>query len=188
MSAAPQLTLVPPARRSLRALVGTVEGIADAIEVLDDGTLDDQTRDELSAQLIEALCGTRSKVDRTASTLAMFEHLEAAATAERKRLDERAAFYGRQRERLETYVLAVLDASKLDRIDGETSSLQRKKNPPKVVIDEAALIPWDYMRMPPEVEPPPPEPDKKLIAAALKADPASVPGCRLTQGARLVRS
>jgi hypothetical protein len=183
------LTLVPQpeARRSLRALVETVDGLADAIETLDDGTLDDETRDALTAQLVATLAGTREKVDRTAGVLAMFEHLEAAAAAECQRLSKRVAFYCRQRERLETYVLAVLEASKLDRIDGETNSLQRRKNPAKVVIDDENAVPIDFLRFPPEQEPPPPVPDKALIAKALKAN-SQVPGCRLVQSMRLVRS
>jgi hypothetical protein len=193
MSTAAQLTLVPrqeapEARSTLRALVATVEGIADAIEALDPNDLDPETRAAMSAQLIEALAGTREKVDRTAGVLAMFEHLEAAAAAECKRLKTRTEFYARQRERLETYVLAVLQASNIARLDGETSSLQAKKNPPSVVIVDEDSIPTEYLRWPEEPPPPPPVPDKKLIAQSLKADPASVPGCRLEQGSRLVRS
>lgn len=198
MSAARQMPLLalvppperadPPAHLSLRAHIETVDGIAEAIEILDDESMTEQLRDELSMKLIEALAGTRQKVDRCSLVVGMFEHLEASAIAERERLDRRVKYYERQRERLETYVLAVLEASKLDRIEGETSTLQRKKNPAKVVIDDESLVPGEFLRLPKIPPPPPAAPDKKAIAAALKADPASCPGARLVPSFRLVRS
>jgi Gp157 protein len=175
-----------PARQnqSLRAHIETVDAIAGAIEQLDDETLNPAERDEISAELIAAIAGTRAKVDRTCAVLAMFEHLEAAAKTERDRLDRRAAYYARQHERLEKYLLAVLETSKLDRIDGETSSLQRKLNPPAVEIEPGATFASEFLRYKPA---PPAEPDKNLIKRALQAR-REVPGARLAQAARLVRS
>jgi hypothetical protein len=184
----PGPVLVP--KRSLFAHVQEVEDIASLVDQLaGENELTPETAETLSAALCASIAGTKEKVDRTASVLAAFEAAEAAAIAERSRLDLRCRRFHLMTERLENYVLAVLTASNLDKIDGHTSTLARRKNPPKVVIDDESVIPWDFMRLP-EV-PPEPEavPDKKLIAAALKVDPASVPGARLQpDNFRLVRS
>jgi hypothetical protein len=184
--ATPVLTIVP-ARRTLRDHVGGVEFIADKIEALDDESLTPELRAQLSAELIGALAGTRSKVDAVASTLAMFEAMQSAAQAECDRLAKRAATFARQHQRLSDYVLAVCAASKIDRLDGETSSLKARKNPGRVIVDSAAEVPWDFMRLPEPVPEPEAQPDKKLIAAAIKAG-QTVAGCRFEQTVRLVRT
>lgn len=180
------LTIVP--RRSLGALVGGVEAIADAIEALDDETMTPELRDSLSEQLVEALAGTKKKVDSTSAVLAMFESLEAAAKAERERLEKREAYYARQTERLSTYVLAVLTASKLDKIDGETSTLAKRMNPPSVRIDvDVATLPAEFVRYAAPPPPPPPAADKVGLKRALTAGRV-IDGVRLERSARLVRS
>jgi len=188
MSAA-ALTLVPR-RMSLFEHVADVESIADLVDSLDRaGELTPEITDQLQAALIAAVAGTKSKVDRCASVLCAFETAEAAAEAEIGRLTKRAAKMKRQREYLERTCLAVLDASKLDAIDGNTSTIARHKLPPKVEITDENAIPVDFLRWPDPPPPPNSAPDKKLIAAALKRDPASVPGARLAPRTyKLVRS
>ena len=175
----------PPARQSLRAHIDTVAAIADAIETLDDDALDADQRAEIDRELLAAIAGTRAKVDRVTGVMAMFEGIEASAIAERDRLAKRAAYYARQRERLEAYVLRVMEGASLDRIDGETSALARRKNPPSVALDAGATFAAEFMR--PAPPPPPAAPDKAAIAKALKRGDA-VAGARLTQTVRLVRT
>jgi hypothetical protein len=183
------IELVPDRPRclTLRDYVTRVDFIAQTVESLDDDELDEETRDELSRALITELAGTREKVDSVASTLAMFEHMVDSAEKERERLAKRSAYYRRQTERLEHYVLMVLETSKLDRIDGDTSSLRRHLNPWKVIVDNPAAIPPEFLRTPQPAPPPPPLPDKAAIARAIKAK-QPVPGARLERGAKLVRS
>jgi Siphovirus Gp157 len=181
---APALALVPK-RFSLYEHVRDVEGIADLVEALDAaGELTPQTQEQLEHALCAAIAGTKEKIDRTTCVLAQFEAAEAAAKTERDRLDVRAKYFARQRERLEDYCMAVLTASKLPRIDGNTSSISVRKNPAKLVIDDAMEIPWEYMTLP---EPPPAEPDNAAIKAALK-NGVEVSGARLVQTSRMVRS
>lgn len=184
-SPGPQLVPAPPPKKpTLRDRMDRVTYIADTIEALDDEALTDELRDQLSAQLIEELAGTREKVDSVAAVLAMLEGLAASAEREIERLAKRANRYTRQAKRLELYVLAVLTASKLDRIEGETSTLAKRLNPPKVVIDDGATFGHEFTFYPPV---PPPEPDRKAIKKALLAK-RRVAGCRLERGERLVRS
>ncbi len=190
------LALVPPpapagaapAKRTLGEHIASVEWIADQVELLGDETLDDARRDALAAALIAELAGTRAKTDRVSATLAMFESMAAAAAAEKVRLAKRETWFSAAHERLAGYCLAVMEASGLDKLEGETSTLQRRRNPPRVHIDCEQSIPWAFFRLPVPAPEPEAAPDKKAIAEALKADPASVPGARLVQSARLVRS
>lgn len=163
------LALVPK-RFSLYEHVRDVDGIADMVEALDaEDELTPEIAERLSAELCAAIAGTKSKIDRTTSVLMQFQAAEAAAKEERDRLDVRAKYFARQRERLELYCLAVLAASGRDRIDGDTSAIARRRNPPKVEVFDPSAIPSEFMRLP---EPPPPPaavPDKKALAAALKS-------------------
>ncbi len=184
MSAAPALALVPK-RMSLFELVRDVEGIADLLDALDDaGELTPEVEEQLQAELIKAVAGTKDKVDRTCSVLASFDAAEAAAKAEAERLTNRARRIARQRDYLEHTVTAVLTASNLKQIDGYTSTLAIRVNPPAVQIDTAAEIPAQYLRTP---KVPDPAPDKTAIKAALVAG-ACIPGCRIVQSLRVVRS
>ncbi len=100
--------------RSLRDHVSAVEFIAATIERFDDEQLIVRY-DKLGAALISELAGSCAKVDSCARVLAMFEARSLAARAERDRLDKRVKYYDRQSERLEAYVLRVLDEAKLER-------------------------------------------------------------------------
>jgi hypothetical protein len=180
------LALVP--KRSLFEHIRDVEGIADLVDALDDANeLTPELSAELSEKLIRAIAGTKSRVDDCAGILAHFEAAEAAAIAERTRLDARARYFARQHDRLTEYVLAVLTASKLDRIDGETSTLARHRNPPRVVIDDDSAVPTEFLRWPDPLPDPDPEPDRNAIKAAIRGG-AEVPGCRLQTTYKLVRS
>lgn len=186
-AAAPVLTLVP--KRSLFAHVAEVEDLASLVDALDRANeLTPEAAEELSAALCASIAGTKAKVDRTCAVLAAFDAAESAAKTERDRLDARVKYFARQTERLSDYVLAVLSASQLDKIDGMTATLARRKNPPKVLIDDDDAIPFEFLRFPPVPPEPPPVPDKAAIAKALKLDPASVSGARLETSYRLQRS
>jgi Siphovirus Gp157 len=181
MSAAPVISLVP---RTLAGHINEVDAIVEMIDALDDEALKGESREELSARLIGAIAGTKKKVDSTCNVLAMFEHLESAAKAECERLKKRAEYYERQRDRLETYVLAVLTASELDRLDGETSTLKSRANPPSVAIAIGTIVPDEYLAEP---KPPVIAPDKPAIKKALLAG-LEIKGCSLSRTSRLVRS
>lgn len=168
-------------KMTLRDCVRTVE---DIVEALDDEQLAPELRDALSATLVDAIAGTREKIDRTSSVFAMYEGIESAIEVEIGRLNERLAWARRQHQRLTDYVLATIEASKLPKLDGWTSCLKAQKNPPKVVIAEGACIPDEFLVTPPA---PAPRPDRDSIKRALKAG-FTIPGCSIVQAKRLVRS
>jgi hypothetical protein len=75
---------------------------------------------------------------------------------------------------LREYLSTNLQACGISKVEGPGIALSFRKST-AVVIDEPALIPASYMRVP---EPPPPLPDKKAIGDSLKAGEA-VPGAHV---------
>ena len=179
------LTVVPK-RITLRAHIEGVDAILLTIGDLDEEDLTPEEKDELSAMLISALAGTRKKVDATAAAMASLEHKLAADKAERDRLAKRVQRDERQLERLEDYVLAVLEASDLPCIEGETSTLKRQKNPASIVPDSTFCGPLapEFVREP---KPAPWTDDTNAIRIAIKAG-RLVPGFASVSAMRLVRS
>jgi hypothetical protein len=180
-STATTLRIVP--KRSLRDHLEGVDLIIEAIEQLDAENITEERKLELSTDLISALAGTRQKVDNVNSVIGMYEGLEASAAAEIERLKKRTATFARQRTRLQDYVIATMEASKLPKLEGNTSTLALRKNPPSVRIEDETAVPRAYFRFPL----PPPVVDKASIASDLKRG-VEIAGVRLVQTQRLVRS
>jgi len=150
---------------------------ADA-EKLADLDLDPQTL----ADTLESLSGD---LETKAQNVAFFlKNLEATAfsikqaeadmAARRKALENRA-------ERLKQYVFDSMQVAGIEKISCPYFVISMKKNPAAVDVFEPDLLPGEFMTKPVSPEP---SPDKKLIAAALKAG-ADVPGARLVSGVRL---
>ena len=169
---------------SLRDQVLDLELLIDTVTALDPGDLDPELKRELEKDLATSIAGTREKVDRTCKVLATFEAAKAAAAAEAKRMKDREAYFDRQIERIESYCIAILEASNLQKLDGFTGTLKLAQNPPSVSIASGTVIDTMYMRTPPT---PPPAPDKTVLKAALQRGD-EIPGVSLTRGVRLVRS
>ena len=121
------------------------EVVADTLESLS-GELEEKAQSV--AMLIRNL-------EVTAEAIKAFE----ASQAERRKAIERRA------ESLKDYIRRNMEACGITKIEGPGITLSFRKSS-AVVIDEPALIPAEYMRQP---EPPPPAPDKKAIADAIKA-------------------
>ena len=85
---------------------------------------------------------------------------------------------------LRGYLLDNMQRAGIERIDCPVFSISIRKNPPSVDIYDPLSLPAQYM-VTPEPKPPVAAPDKKAIAAAIKAG-AEIPGAKLTQGVRLV--
>jgi len=157
---------------SLYELAGEYHQAAVALSNMD---LDDQT----IADTLEGLSGA---LEAKATNVAYFvRNLEATAEqiklAEKQMADRRKAMENRA-ERIREYLKANMEVAGITQIECPHFKLSIKKNPPSVVIDAESQIPADYMTVPVA---PPPAPDKKLIAAALK-DGFEVPGCHLETG------
>lgn len=84
---------------------------------------------------------------------------------------------------LRRYLLDNMQRMQIERIDCPMFSISIRKNPPSVDIYDPMSLPAQYMVLP-EPKPVIAAPDKKAIAAAIKAG-AEIPGAKLVQGLRL---
>jgi hypothetical protein len=177
----------PPTNRTGLSLVDRileVDLIQDTLEALEEEGITPEISEMLTKELIAALAGTRDKIDRTCGVLAAFEAAAEAAQHEIDRLDKRKAHFVRQHGRLEAYALAALQLTNQKTLEGHTSKLSARLNPPSVIIDDSSRIPAEFMRTP---TPPPPTPDKMAIKKALAAN-IPVPSCRIVRTYRLERA
>lgn len=145
---------------------------------LADLDLDEQT----IADTLEGLAGS---LEVKATNVGMFiRNLEVGAEAIKQAEEKMAArrkFIENRANRIRAYLKDNMLRTGISKIECPYFKLSIRDNPPSVVIDAPELVPADYMRQP---EPPPPAPDKKLIAQAIK-DGFDVPGARLERGNRL---
>ena len=135
--------------------------------------------------LRDTLEGLSLPVEEKAKNVALYIKTlsanEGAISGAAQQLLERAKSMSAQRDRLHRYLLDNMLRCGISKIESPIVSIVIRKNPPAVDITDEALLPDGYIVDPP---PPPPRPDKKLIAADLKAG-IDVPGARLIQSERL---
>jgi hypothetical protein len=151
---------------------------AEFERLADQGDLDPQ----LILDTLESLDGELN--DKAISIAQFTRNLDATAQAVReagKAMLERAGRIEKRAESIRAYMLYQLQFAGVSKIECPWFVIAVKKNPPAVVLDDEAAVPQAFKVQP---EPPAPRPDKKAIAAALKAG-EDVPGCRLVQSDRL---
>lgn len=85
---------------------------------------------------------------------------------------------------LRDYIKRSMEAMQIERIECPLFAISIRKNPAAVDVFDEAQIPAEFMVMP-VPKPPVAHPDKKSIAAAMKAG-QDVPGAKLVQSTRLV--
>jgi chromosome segregation ATPase len=150
----------------------------DIEQKLNDSDMDEQTVKDtlegLSGELETKGVNVAYVIRNMESSAEQIKQAEKAMADRRKALESRA-------EQLKRYLKDNMERTGITKIECPHFSIAIKHNPPAVVIDDAAAIPSDYMVTPPA---PPPAPDKKLIAQAIK-DGFEVPGCKLVSGTRV---
>lgn len=140
---------------------------------LDEQTLAD-TLESMAGELEVKATNTAFVIRNLEASAAAIKEAEAQMAARRKALENRAA-------RVKDHLLASMMVAGVQKVESPYFKLAVRENPPAVEIYEPGLIPAEFMTQP---EPPPPAPDKKAIAGALKAG-IDVHGCKLTRGVRL---
>lgn len=106
-----------------------------------------------------------------------------AMKAEEKRMADRRKSHEARVEHIKEWLLTNMVACGITKIDCPAFSIAVKTNPPKVVFDDARLVPGAYIRTPPIIIPES-VPDKKLITEAIKSG-LTVNGCHLEQSQRI---
>jgi hypothetical protein len=146
----------------------------------------DATEDEAEIQCLQdTLEGEAYPLETKAAGVAFYiqklSSLSDAIGIRQKELAERKRVIDNRVKRIKEYLLECMAAAGVTKIECPDVTLSRRKNPASVEVFEEGLIPQAYMRTP---TPPPPEPDRKAIIAALK-EGIDVPGCRLMQKERV---
>lgn len=152
--------------RELEALGEDIppEQLQDTLDLVRGDVQEKSTNVALYARNIEALADA---VDQAAADM------QARSRALRRRMDW-----------IKNYLLVNMRAAGITKIEGPHIRLAVMANPAAVEVLDKSVIPAQFMVTPPPAPPPSPRPDKKGIAAAIKAG-ADVPGCQLVQGYRL---
>lgn len=149
------------------------------LQTLEDPELpEDVVRDTLEGLEGEITVKATNVARFIANQEAFADAVEEAARA----MAERAKRLRRRADHIRQYLLAQMQASGIERIEAPEFTLAIRKNPPSVIVDSVGELPDEYLAPPPP--PPEPRPDKKLIAAAIRAG-TPVPGAHLEQSVRL---
>lgn len=125
--------------------------------------------------------GAVVKRDRVAQFILHVEHVESQFDEEIARLMTKREQIKRTRERMEGYVLAIMERIGVTKLDGQLHTLKAKKNPPHVEIESELMLPAEYLVPVPQ---PPPRPDKAAIKRDLQAG-KDVSGAKLENDTRL---
>lgn len=138
--------------------------------------------EQLIADTLEAIAGPLDEhLENLAKVVRNIESAEAGVRKTMEQLALRQASLERAAERARALIVDVMHAAGRERATTALFSIAIRKNPPAVVVDSPAELPGDYLTHHPA---PPPTPNKKAIAAALKAG-VEVPGAHGEQGIRL---
>ena len=105
-----------------------------------------------------------------------------AIDAEIARLQDRKKSMEKEADRVEHWLFENMVKAGISKVECPLFTIALQNNPPSVFIADEDSIPAEFMRQP---ETPPPAPDKKAIAAAIKSG-KEVPGAHLKQSQRLV--
>ena len=137
---------------------------------------------QLIADTLDSLSGPLD--ERLENLAKMVRNVETAARGVEQTiagLEARHAALSRASQRGRTLIQELMQTARRDKVTTALFSMALRKNPPAVVIDREQDLPPQYLL---QQQAPPPAPDKKAIAAALKAG-TPVPGAHAEQRVRL---
>ncbi len=153
----------------------------NTVEMLD-APEDAELREELETRIAALITAEIRKVDGITRVMAHLESQADLATLEIKRLQARKHAIEAHSARLEACIRRAMELAGKTVLEGSTSTLQLKKNPPAVFLRDVAAVPAEFKTTTITYGV-----DKDGIKRAIKAG-GDVPGAELVQGDRLVRS
>lgn len=160
---------------SLYQLTGQRLALQAKLEALD---LDQQTIDDT----LESESGElEAKIADYGFVIRNMDAMVEATETEARRIAELAKSRRLRVEAVKAWLLQNMQACGISKIECPAFSLALRNNPASVVVDDETALPAEFMVQPPA---PAPRPDKKAIAAVLKAG-AVVLGAHLEQSQRL---
>lgn len=162
-----------PQGSSLYQILEDLAALLDTLDIAES----DEARREIEAE-INAICEREvRKVDAIANYLATLENQQRFAAEEMKRLQARKAAAERKQQRLEAYVIRIMEQAGLRKLEGRTNTFTLRPCPASVRITDELLVPPAYqIERPVEMTP-----DKRAIRAAIEAGEC-VDGTELVTG------
>jgi len=159
---------------SLPALYELSSDFIRAARELEDMDLDPQV-------VADTLEGLQFPLEVKATNVAMYSrNLESTADSIDEAIEAmqaRATAIRKRAASLRDYLQLNMERTGITKIESPHFVIALKKKPQSVEIYNSDLLPTDYMRQPAT---PPPAPDKKLIAQAIK-DGFEVPGAKMSE-------
>ncbi|MGV3741046.1 MAG: siphovirus Gp157 family protein [Burkholderiaceae bacterium] len=140
----------------------------------DDQQVIDDTLESLSGPFDEQL-------ENLAKMVRNIEAAQAGIAQTIANLEVRQAALERAAERGKRLIQELMQMAQRERVHTALFAMALKKNPPQVVVDNPQALPEAYLT---RHEAPPPSPNKKAIASAIKAG-IPVPGAHCEQSIRL---
>jgi septal ring factor EnvC (AmiA/AmiB activator) len=138
--------------------------------------------EQLIADTLESCAGPLDeRLENLAKMVRNIEAADSGVVQTIESLEARHAALQRAAERGRKMILDLMQIAQRERVTTALFAMAVKKNPPQVIIDSEEDLPPLYFT---QHAPPPPTPNKKAIAAALKAG-EQVPGAHSEQGVRL---
>jgi hypothetical protein len=140
---------------------------------------DDQ---QVITDTLESLSGPfDEQLENLAKMVRNIEAAESGIAQAISNLELRQASLQRAAARGRRLILELMQTAHRERVNTALFSMALKKNPPQVVIDQPEALPESYLT---QHEAPPPTPNKKAIASAIRAG-IEVPGAHCEQSIRL---
>lgn len=135
--------------------------------------------DDTAEIIIDTETDLPDAISAALDRIAELEHHREAITARMADLAARKARFADNIEALRRSIQSALEATGVRKLELPVATISLRAVPPSVVITDEAALPAEYKRQPPPV------PDKKLIAAALK-DGVVIDGAELSNGGQTV--
>jgi hypothetical protein len=128
---------------------------------------------DLVRDMIEGETDLHRQLSIAATELAYVEGVKAGINETLAKIKERLSRYARQAETIRAAIETAMTVAEIDKLPTPAATLSMGKSPPRVEITDPDALPPVYVTQPA------PFPDKRAIAAALKAGEA-VPGAALS--------
>ena len=121
--------------------------IEESLVLLAESAEADGLTPEIESALVAYLKGAVEKRDRVAEFIRFCEGMAELAKAEVKRLQARQRHFEAAAERVSSMVLRVLNWLGVEKLEGRTNTLKKRKCPPSVNVIDEQKIPAEFKRV-----------------------------------------
>ena len=143
------LQALPSDRCTLYELEENLQALVNSIDLAEEPS----ARESILEEIGHAIRRTREKRDAVVGFLRQCEWQQNFADAEIERIQKRKAFFVRVQNRLESYLIPLLeqyaprDRRGTQRLEGNFSNLRIQKNPESVLVTDVDSIPADFKQI-----------------------------------------